>query len=180
MPASVVIAAGQSSAVFNLQVLPDGLVTGPVAVTVSASSAGFAGDSGQITVLDTDQLNLSLTLETNQMLEGHTLAAVISRGFTATNPLIVAFGSSNPNRLMVPASVTIPANADSAIFAILAVDNTLIEPPQNYTLSAVATGFATAGASVTVNDDDTPQVAVTLANHIVSESAGPQVLIGGR
>ncbi|HLP77175.1 MAG TPA: CARDB domain-containing protein, partial [Candidatus Paceibacterota bacterium] len=173
-PASVEISAGQASATFNIQPLHDGLVTGSQHVKVTASATGFTGGNQTLTVLDVDQPNFMLVISTNTMLEGRTVGAVISRGLVTTNPLTVVFGSSDPNRLVVPDSVVIPANADSASFAILAKDNTLIEPPQNYTISASAPGFTTTGTSVTVNDDDTPQVTVTLADHIVSESAGPQ------
>src|SRR5207245_1150695 len=46
-----------------------------------------------------------------------------------------------------------------------------------YRISASATGFVSASASVAVVDNDLPSVHVDIANHQVSESAGPQATV---
>src|SRR5207237_9570568 len=43
-----------------------------------------------------------------------------------------------------------------------------------YTLTASAPGFESSTATVTVLDNDVPNVTVSLASHTVSEGAGPQ------
>jgi hypothetical protein len=178
VPASVVIPAGQSSAGFPAQVRRDLLVDGPKLVTISAHAGGFVGASQALTVLDVDLPRLSLHPAADSVWEGALLNVTVSRALASTNPLTVVVESSNPGQLSPPTYITIPGGAAAANFAVLAVDDTLVEGLLECTLTATATGFEAATTSLGVLDNDLPAVAVTLASASVSEGAGPQATMG--
>jgi hypothetical protein len=171
---SVTIAAGSSTAPVDLQVLADGVVDGPQTVTISASAAGYQGDSAQVTVLDSDLPRLTLTLTTNVVREGTALAATLTRALVTSNSIIVQIQSSRPAQVSVPATVEIPGGSNAISFVLLASDDDLVEPPSDYTITASAPGFANGAVNLAILDDDLPNVTVMLANHTVSEGAGPQ------
>ena len=54
IPANLTIPAGQTSAMVTLTAVDDAIVDGTQTVTISASAAGFIGDSGQVDVIDDD------------------------------------------------------------------------------------------------------------------------------
>ncbi|NCC52121.1 MAG: hypothetical protein EOM20_13010, partial [Spartobacteria bacterium] len=72
---------------------------------------------------------------------------VVRQGGSLVGDLVVALNSHDPARLVVPASVTIPAGQSNAIFTI-----TGVSPSAGVTVDATATGYAIATASVTVDD----------------------------
>src|SRR5205085_44729 len=76
-------------------------------------------------------------------------------------PLTVTLSSSNPGKIQVPASVTIPAGVNSVTFPLDAVDNAVDDGTQSITITAGATGLASAVAVVRVTDDDTAGFIVT-------------------
>jgi hypothetical protein len=178
VPASVIIGAGQFSMAFQVTVLDDGVVMGDQLVTVGAAAGGYQTGAAQLTVLNTDQAQLTLTPATNAVLEGQSLSVKVSLGAVTTNAVTVMLYSSGSSRFSAPPSVRIPANASSAAFTVATVDDGIVETPTICTLTATATGFMNASAQVTLNDADTPQVTLMLASHAVSEKAGPQATTG--
>ncbi len=174
VPTNVAIAAGSPAALFDIRVLRDGIVDGPQKVGIAASADGYLGDLVQITVLDADLPRLSLTLATNVVIEGLSVAAMVTRDLVTSNALTVTLQSSSPGQVSLPPTVVIPASSNAAAFVVLAVDDALLEPPTTYNLTASAAGFQGDAVSVTVLDNDVPQVTVSLASHTVSEGAGPQ------
>ncbi|HEU5123205.1 MAG TPA: CARDB domain-containing protein [Verrucomicrobiae bacterium] len=178
LPAQLTIAAGQSSAVFSVSPVHDGIVDGPKVAAISVGALNFSSASAQVTVLDSDRANLSIMFETNSVREGFTVAATVRRDSLTNLDLVVTLGSSNPGRLMVPSQVIIPAGEFSATFAVLAVDNSVVQLPADYTVSALADNYNSASAAITVLDDDLPEILLTLASTNISENAGPQATIG--
>lgn len=171
-PTKVVIAAGEFAAEFNLIVQPDGIVDGPRSVTVAASATNFTSASAQVTVLDADFPRLTLTLATNTVREGDSLAAAVSSDVELSEALAITLGSWAPAQLSLPPTVVIPAGSNSVAFNLSAQDDSLVEPTATYGFTAQAAGFLPADATVQVLDDDVPQVTLTLASPSVSEAAG--------
>jgi subtilase family serine protease len=177
VPASVILAAGQSSGTFQARVVRDFALDGPKTVTLGATAAGFTATSQLLTVLDADLPRLTLTLTTNAAWEGDGVGGVITRDLVTTNPLTVALQSSSPGQLSPPAFVTIPGGAAATNFAALAVDDNLVEGLIEYSLSAAAAGFNGATTNVVILDNDLPAVVISLASGTVSEGAGPQATV---
>jgi hypothetical protein len=102
----------------------------------------------------------------------------VVRDYVTTNPLTVYLQSSSPSRLTVPLSVTIPGGAAAVDFPLIAEDNLTVDLPTSAIVTASSAGFSSGAASVTILDNDTPNVILTLAQTNISEGAGPQATVG--
>src|SRR5690625_3076770 len=159
-PASVVIPSGAYAASFDLVAQQDGVVDGDQDVLIDVSAAGFLGDEVIITVIDADTPFLTFFVEPKTLAKGSTAQALISRaGGSYDEPLLVSLASSNPGRVSVPASVTIPAGENNALVTVTAVENFLYLQPRDYQLTAAAAGFGSASTSVTVVEALAPPIA---------------------
>ena len=173
VPGNVVIPAGAPSAPFTATVLDDGVVGPDSLVTVTAQAGGYNTATSQVTVLDADLPRLALSLSAGQVFQGQTLTATITSDTIATKPVSVSIVSSSPSALSAPASVIIPGGSNSAAFNLLAVQSTAIEPTHVYTVTASAPGYLSAGTNVTVFNNNTPALTLTLDRTNVSEGDGP-------
>lgn len=178
MPTNIVISSGQASATFNVSPLADGVVDGNQLVDIAVSAPGFASAVGQLSVLDTDKPTLTLSLATNSVQEGLTLAVTVTRDAGTNAPLIVNVASSNPGQLLPPVSVTLVEGQFSTTFAVLAVNDLLVELDAAYTISVSAANHNGSFTNVTVLDDDLPEVTLTFASTNISEAGGPQATTG--
>src|SRR5439155_358378 len=118
-----------------------------------------ASASTNITVLDANIPFLTLALSDSNVVEGTVFQATVTREPVSTSPLTVQVTSSDPSQMAAPASVEIPANTASFTFNVTAVQDTLVERTNRYTLRASASGFTPATASAQIIDDDIPDLA---------------------
>ena len=84
-----------------------------------------------------------------------TIPAVLSSN------MLVTLASGNTNAATVPATVTINAGSTNASFAVAAVDNLISDGTKTFSLTASASGYSTAQASVTVTDNEVSLEGVT-------------------
>ena len=68
--------------------------------------------------------------------------------------LVVHLDSNSPREIMVPAAVTIPAGATSAVFNLTVGDDQLLDGTQAAILTGTAGGFKSVPATVYVNDHE--------------------------
>ncbi len=78
-----------------------------------------------------------------------------------TNNLSVALTSSSTNKVLVPPTVMIPAGATNVSFNITIVDNGLLDGTQYALVTAIASGYGSATASLAVYDNES--AALTLS-----------------
>lgn len=84
-----------------------------------------------------------------------TIPAVLSSN------MLVTLASGNTNAATVPATVTINAGSTNASFVVAAVDNLISDGTKTFSLTASASGYSTAQASVTVTDNEVSLEGVT-------------------
>lgn len=170
VPISITIAGGQSSANFTIDAVDDALLDGDQPVTITATSPGYADARGQVIVTDFETLQLSFNggaISEN----GGTLSGTISRSNTNINlPLTVNLLSSDVSEVTVPASVTILAGQSSANFSLSAIDDLLLDGSQMVSLSATASGYVAATATVVVTDHE--ELTISLQDSVISEADG--------
>ena len=155
VPSTIILQAGQTSAVFDLTVEDDTLIDGPQTVIVTARVENWADGSATMDVLDDDR-TLSLTLPAD-VWEGEgtrTGEGVVQIGGTLPTDLVVSLSSNMPGELQVPATVTIPAGQTSAAFDLTVVDDGDLDGAQWTTVTAASTGFADGTASSIVHDNE--------------------------
>lgn len=173
VPAELTIPAGQSELPFAVAALADGIADGPQPASIRASAAGFRAASHPLTVTDADVPEFVLAVADAVIAEGESTTATLTRGGRLETALAVSLGTSSPGQISIPGQVTIPAGAASVAFVILAVDDHYVENPRGYSLTADATGFERASATVSVLDNDAPGLSVRLDRAQIFEGAGP-------
>ena len=170
----VTIPAGALAATFPIALPANGTVDGIVFAHLTASATNYVGTTELLSLTDESSYFLTLTLSTNQMLEGMTLSATVTRSLVTTQSLTVFVSPGEPLSLYVPPTVTIPSNQASVVFAVLAPDNTYFDGTRTNSVRVGALGFTAATKPVVVFDDDQPTVSLELTPKAVSENGGAQ------
>ncbi|MBX7211457.1 MAG: M36 family metallopeptidase [Verrucomicrobiaceae bacterium] len=175
LPATVTLPAGQASVAFDVTVVDDPLLDGPITVQMRALAVGYPTVTATTTVADNDTTTVTLTLPAS-MTEGTTSTAgqaSVQLGAPAAEPLTVALASSLTSRLTVPASVTIPAGQSSAAFTLTAPNNTIIDGTQTATITATLAGSVPGTGTVQVIDNENTNLTFSSGYSSVSEGAAP-------
>ena len=155
---TVAIQPGTNSTGFDMWVGDDRLITGPMAVAVSARVPNWNDDADAIIISDTESTNLSLALPI-QVSEGAGTMAKVGQvtlgGYLLTN-LSVALSCDNTNLAQLPPAVTIEAGQLSASFDVTIIDDPQPSPVRNVIALAKAAGFGDGLAIMQVIDNDSP------------------------
>ena len=133
-PSSVTIAAGEEYAEFTFASMNDASSELAAALSLRASASGYASAQYDFTLEDDDIPGVSFTLSPEAVSEGaglNAVYAVLERTDDDAEKLqkaiTVFLTASEENALIMPESVTIPANTRSVRFAIGVVDNAEME-----------------------------------------------------
>src|SRR4030095_15784971 len=177
VPASVTIAAGQSSAAFPISVPPDGVLDPDATVTITATAAGYLADAVEVAVRNSDLPQLTLSVANPTVLEGNTVPVTVSHNGPTNAAIAITVVAPGTRQLQVPSVVTIPAGATSLVFAVLAQDDTLIEPARFVPFEATAPGFIEGSATLQIIDNDLPEFSLRLSASSVSEGAGAEAAV---
>jgi hypothetical protein len=94
--------------------------------------------------------------------DGTTTNITLSMPVVSANDTIITLTSSDPARISLPATCTIPAGQTSITFPLTIIDDSVVEGPQVITLSASAATFVSASSTVALQDDETASLTVTL------------------
>ena len=185
VPATVVIPAGQTSAVFSVTVVDDNQLDGVQTATVTAHVPNWTDGSALITVLDNETTNLTVTLPANVSEAAGVLTGVASVRLsgTLTNSLLVSLTSGVPSRLTVPPIVTIAAGQLSNTFNLTLLDNNLQDGNQIAGVIVSAAGFLNGTNSILVMDDDVPPSILNQPTNqtvYVGQAAVFAVIAGGK
>ncbi|WP_158520982.1 choice-of-anchor Q domain-containing protein [Fuerstiella marisgermanici] len=180
VPASVTIAAGQSSASFTINAVDDAIVDGTQSVSVAANATGYATDSASLDVTDDDVLMLKLTVSPASISEngGTATGTVLRNDGDLSSPLEVTLTSGDTTEATVPTTVTIAAGQSAATFTVSGVDDAVVDGTQSVDVTATAASYLSATSSVDVTDDDVATLTLTLAAGSVSEAAGTGATTG--
>lgn len=175
VPATVTIAAGQTTATFDIDAVDDAVVDGTQTVTITASATGFAAGSDTVDVTDNDTPTLTLTIVEASISETAGAAATtatVTRNTDTGSSIVVQLASDDTTEATVPATVMILAGQTSATFDIDAVDDNEADGTQTVTISASVLGFTGDSDTLDVTDNETAALTVTIAAAEISEGAG--------
>jgi len=173
LPTSVVIPAGSASTTVGVDAIDDAMFDGSQLVTVAAQAPGYVSASLQLTV--TDYQPLALVLQANELNEENaalraTQAIVSVRSPAPPGGLILQLSSSEPSQLIMPATVVIPAGAESAPFLVSAVDDFAPQGRRSVRIIAMGNGVTAASIDLVITDSDpaywtNPVLAVDVNNN---------------
>jgi cyclophilin family peptidyl-prolyl cis-trans isomerase len=118
---------------------------------------------------------ISLALGSSSVSEADGEAATtltVTRTGRTDEDLLVTLTSSNTDKALVPATVTIPSGQQSATVDVAAVDNNLLDDDAVVTITGVASGMEDATTELTVTNDDGPFLTLSVSPAAVAEDAG--------
>ena len=167
VPASVTVAAGTTSSVFNITAVDDTLLNGTRAATITAQHPNWSTGIAAVAILDNESTNLVLTLPvTLTEADGtRTNAGRVSLLGVPLSNVVVALQSSSPGELSIPTSVTIPAGQTNAFFDVTVFNETSTNGTRNIAITATAPGFVTTQQTLALYDDDP---ALVVFSHVAS------------
>ena len=149
-PTTVSIAQGETSGgVVKVELV--GVEKGTA--TLSVSGDGLSGRTVPVSVTDPVELQFSRTTEVvgkgmrNYLYSLYVQRAVNGTAFAGVDALVVNLSSSDPSKVSVPATVTIPAGDSTAYFHVTGVDLT---GGTAVTIDATATGHSAPASKVQV------------------------------
>ncbi len=170
VPASVTMAANQSSVTFTVTGVNDTLLDGTQTATITATATGYVSGSTSVDVTDYETLTVAVS-PTSISENGGSATGTVTRNNTDPGaPLTVNLASNDTSEATVPTTVTIPADVASATFPIAAVDDTLKDGTQTVTMTASASGYVSGTRTVSVADYETLTVSISPAS--MSENGG--------
>ena len=123
---------------------------------------GLGLDDVTVTGDAVKRLSLSLPPEVREDAGVLTNRALVLLGSVAAKDLVVTLVSSDPGRLRVPATVTIPAGGRSALFDLILLDNGVLDGSQPVAINAIVPGFFGGAGEILVNDNDVAKLKVKL------------------
>ena len=144
-----------------------GLWTGTVTISQASSNAYFSitdnnDHSGKSALFDVLTANLSV-LTPVAITEGSTpVVGQVTIPAAFSQSLVVGLTSSVPAELTVPASVTIAAGQTNATFNLTVINDALLDGSQLVTVSAGNTNLTTGSSVVSVDDNETTTITLTL------------------
>lgn len=188
VPSSVTIAAGQSSATFNIVLNNDNFVEGARDIRINASASGITSGSKELTVNDDDVPVLTMSLAESVVSEAAGLNATyltITRS-VVTDQAIEILLRGDPNQIRVPHSVIIGANQSSATVPVAVNNNSAADGSRLVLMTADVADYVlrlpipgtTANTTLQILDNDGPTLTVTIDKDTVAEGAGANAAIG--
>ncbi|MBN2477405.1 MAG: putative Ig domain-containing protein [Pirellulales bacterium] len=153
---TVTIRAGDTYATFDLLIEDDVILDGTQIVTVTASADGYRDGTTVIAVNDNESATLTVALpasasEGDGILTGQ---GIVSIGAAAGSDVVVSLTSHDTTEVTVPATVTIPAGADSVVFDLTIEDDSLIDGVQATTIAAYVENWTDGAGVIDVEDND--------------------------
>jgi len=160
VPGSVLIPAGQTIATFTGTAVNDDKINGLHSTVITAHVSNWTDGQATVNMVDNENRNLSMYFSAS-VVEGGTIAATVAISGKLSNDLVVNLVSSDPSRMSVPASVTIPAGSTSVDYTATATNNNLTDGMEVVSVTATASGFTQNVAYTTVYDDDVHHFEIT-------------------
>lgn len=144
-----------------------GVWTGNVTVPQGASSmrlriddgAGHTSDSATFAVIGQD---ISMILPTDIREDDGVITGQLNITSPSATDLVVQLTSTDPTRLTVPATITIPAGQTSVDLPLTVLDNALLDGGKTITINATAINYTSASGIIKLHDNETATLSVTL------------------
>jgi len=153
VPATVLLPAGQTNALFDIIVPDDALLDGTRGATIRASAQGFASGARVVFVHDNETAVLGLSLPTTVTEGSQNVQVMLTVSAPPDTNVAVMLSSTAPTRLQIPTSVSLSAGQISRVFTVIVVNDGILQGPQAIELRAHVENW-TDGVSITTLIDN--------------------------
>lgn len=172
LPAGLAFKAGEAVVRGVIEVAPNKRCDYKPQTRLTFQSA--SGTAQTLLAIEDDTQPALQIAATNALLkEGDVLHVDISTERAVTAPLTVSLAISEPARFDMPQTVVIAAGESSVALDIPTRQDEIAQATAQPTLTAAAEGYTSATQYLILEDDDTPQLSLTLSQNDVKEDAGP-------
>lgn len=138
----------------------------PVMLTMTSDKSITANFEANALTLGIDAIEVSESAGANATM------AKVTRNSPTTGALTVTLSSSDPGEVSLPGFVEIPEGQSSVTFAIETIDDSVVDGSQAVTITATAIHHAPGAAGIQINDDDMPNLTLSISTDVISEGAG--------
>lgn len=173
VPESVTIPAGQSGGTFYIHAIDNDILNTDSIVKIAIEGNGYEAITGEVGIVDNELPSLTLTSSKNELTEGENFTLTVERELVKDTPLIVYLTCDHLPRFSFPAQVVIPAGEKRVSIDVKTVDDDLPDVTTSAEFTASASRHIMSKCLVILNDNDLPEISLTITPETVSESAGP-------
>ena len=175
LPETVTIPAKQSSAYFWVSITANGVIDNDTIAHIHIAGNDYPAATATILIDDDTYPQLTITADQTHLQEGHATQLTIATQRPLTSDLFV-YLTADANVFELPSSLRIPAGQTAINLSIPTIDDNVPNPEQQITITASAAKHQPANALLTIEDNDIPDLQLTLTPNAISESAGPLAL----
>lgn len=176
-PATVEIPRNQSAAIFYLSVKDNSINDLDGLHTLTVSGEGYGSVSHEVKVIDDELPEISLDSSAERLGEGEEAELTLSLQRAPASDLTVTLRSDQSKRLKFPATAVIAAGTTVTRVKVRLTDDAEVQPETIATIEAVAEGYSSGEAYITLVDNDVPELELTLTPEMVSEDAGTSAVV---
>ena len=163
-PASITLAANQTSGSATITAIDDSQVENNETITLAASHDGALIGTRNVTIFDNDTADFTLTVSPATIDEGDDAIVTVDTGgvaFAIDQTITLVLGGSataTADYTITPASITLAANATSGSATLTVVDDSIVEDSETIAITARHGTTTAAVANATIADNDTASV----------------------
>ena len=182
-PESITLAANQTAGSATIMTIDDSEVEEDETITLEASHDGAEIGTWNVTIVDNDTADFTLTVSPAAIDEGDDAIVTVDTGgvaFATDQTITLALGGSALARAdytITPANITIAAHATSGSATVTARDDTVVEDAESITIAATHGTTEIGSLAIRIADNDEPQFALTVSTDTVAEGESTTVTV---
>ena len=175
----VTIAKGSTTAYVYLNVAGNTILEGDADFAIALPAANkYPGVESPGRLIDDELPAIVLTPSKSLVEEGERFSITLSITGAANKDLSIRLANEKTSLFRMPSSVTVPAGETSVTFDVTAIDDDIVNDFNSVNFTAYADNCTSGSCCIVVEDNDMPQLTMSLTPTIVSEAAGPSAIIG--
>ena len=147
------------------------------AIEVPAAN-GYAAVQSPGKLFDDEQPSIEITPSKSLLEEGEQFGITLTVSRAVSEDLKIKLTCQKPALFKLPSSVTIPAGETSVTIDAASIDDDIVSEFNSVDFTASAENHISGKCCIVVEDNDMPQLTMTLTPTIVSEAAGPSAIVG--
>ena len=174
-PASITIAANQTSGSATITVVDDSQVEEDETITLAASHDGAEIGTGNVTIVDNDTAAFTLTVSPATIDEGDDAIVTVDTGgvvFDSDQTITLVLegtATATADYTITPASITLAANATSGSATLTVVDDSIVEDNETIEITAHHGTTTAPAANATIADNDTAMFSLEVDPDAIAE-----------
>ena len=174
VPETVTIGYGQSGASFYVRTIDNDVYNDEDSVvTITATADNYEAVTGRLIIVDNELPSFTLTSSQTELNEGDRFQLTITLPKAAKEDTEFNITSETTKRFDFPTTVTVPKGQKTAVIDVEALQNVTPELQVSTAFYATNPKYNKAECVVVLNDDDMPEIELTITPNAVSEADGP-------